>query len=429
MLKARVKIIRNLLAKSTKYFLRCVLMNVKKKLLTLGLSAVFLLLAVVTAAAYSNGKAVVDEPAVQWVSHTEYWSSGGVGSGEVASTIVRLTDYRGAAFNVDSCDATILYPNKTAYISGAGLIQSAISGNWYRNDTIPDVEGTYEQEVVCAYGNGKEVRTSQSFHVNPALNFIKNVSAQVLTNGLALSDVNLTLLGKIEGTNQSILTQIVASETSLDALIDTVNASLSQQLTDAEENLTSYLTGVNVSLNARIGTSQTAIQTQLTDVNNSLTALLNTINSDLSNYLQLYLPALNETTTNIYSDSQWLVANAMNQEDAADIDNRFNRLDGNVSLVEQFCLNTQTNSSGLCAELYEIGNVLDATRNEQTSYFTTLNQTTTNTWDLLSGDITTNINSLLSNVNLIKGQTTQINSTVDAIRSDQTTEVRIQAIA
>jgi len=97
--------------------------------------------------------------------------------------------------------------------------------------------------------------------------------------------------------------------------------------------------------------------------------------------------------------------------------------------VEQFCLNTQTNSSGLCSEVYEVGRVLDATRAEQTSYFDTLNETTTNTWELLSGDVTTTINSILDTVTTIKGQTTQINSTVEAIREDQTTEVRIQAIA
>ncbi len=404
-------------------------MRITKKLTLFSVAACFVILFGVLVSAYSNGREISSTPNVEWVSHTEYWSSSGVGSDEKASTIVRLTDYKGDPFAVDSCTANILFPDKTAYVSNAPLAQSGIPGNWYRADSIPAVEGTYEQEVTCNYGGGKTIKTGQSFHVNPALNFIKNVSSQVLLNGVSLTDVNLTILGKIEGTNKSILTQVLSTETTLDSLVDTINASLSQQLANAEASLDSRLTDANLSLDAHLGSTQVAIQTQLTNAETNLDNLIDSVNASLQSYLTAYLPVIKTTTDNIYADSQWLVANAMSQENAANITRRFNALDGNLSLIENFCKNTQTNSSGLCAEVYETGQVLDLTRNEQTSYFQTLNQTTTNTWNLLSGDITTKIDSLLSNIGVIRGQTTRINSTVEAIRADQTAEVRIQAIA
>jgi hypothetical protein len=404
-------------------------MRVTGKLLLLSLGLTFVVVFGAVVAAYSNGSEVVSTPTVKWVSHTEYWSSSGVGADEKASTIVRLTDYRGNAYNVDGCTATLLYPNKTAYITDQPMVESTISGNWYRNDTIPDVEGTYEQEVTCTYNGNNEIKTSQSFHVNPALNFIKQVDTDVLANGAAISNVNLTLKAKIADANASITATVNAAELSINNLLNTMNATVFAELDAVNATVNTHLTDVNLSLDGRIGVAQTAIQTQLTESNTTLSALINAVYNDLNDYLVLYLPAINTTTTNIFTDSQWLVNNAMNQDNAADITNRFDRVDQNISVIEDFCTTTQTNTSALCQEVYGVREVLDLTRAEQTSYFTTLNETTTNTWDLLSGDVTTNINTLLSDVGIIKGQTTQINDTVVAIRADQTGEIRIQAIA
>jgi len=404
-------------------------MKITAKLFLIGASITMLIVLVTLVAAYSNGKNLVSTPNVDWVSHTEYWSSSGVGSNEVASTIVRLTDYKGDPFIVDSCSATILYPDKTAYKSNVPLSQSSIVGNWYRTDPIPTIEGTYEQEVTCNYGAGKTITTSQSFHVNPALNFIKNVDADVLTNGVALANVNATVNARIADTNNSITTTISAAKSDLNSLLNEMNSTLFGELDAVNATVNTHLTNVNVSLTAQLGSTQTAIQTQLSNTNASLTGLINTVYDSLSSYLALYLPAINQTTTSIYADTRWLVTNAMNQDNAADINNRFAAADGNLSLVENFCANAQTNSSALCGEVYRMRGVLDATRAEQTSYFNTLDQTTTSTWNLLSGSITTKIDSLLENIGVIRGQTTQINSTVEAIRTDQTSEVRIQPIA
>ena len=83
------------------------------------------------ATAYVNGKTVVNEDfSLQWVSHTEYWRE------DYASTIVRLSDYKGTPLMADECRVTILYPDKTIFIDNQPLSQSTIAGNWYRTDYL-----------------------------------------------------------------------------------------------------------------------------------------------------------------------------------------------------------------------------------------------------------------------------------------------------
>jgi UDP-N-acetylglucosamine transferase subunit ALG13 len=508
--------------------------NAKTVIILIG--AVFITLLV---GVYVNGANVASTPTVNWVSHTEYWSSTGVGSSEKAATIISITDYKGSAFSVDSCSASIYYPNKTAYVSNQPMNASSVAGNWYRYDSIPDVEGTYEQQVTCRYGTDKTIATSQSFHVNPALNFIKNVDADILNmdarlvnvnasvtgtvlnaqqnmtaninaaqtnlnnlmdninqsvsnqlfgvNGnleTKLTNVQITITNQLAGANTSIITKVNATETTLASLMNSVNRSLADQLANAKADLNSQLlnvnasvtglmndvearltvridtaetnladlsneinnslsnqltvassdlnarlTAVNVSLNADIGSAKNAIQTQLTNVNSSVSNLVKTLNDDIKSYLVQYLPVIKTNTDNIYSDTQWLVTNAMNKDDRDAMAARFNSLDENVTLIEGFCKNTQTNSSALCQEVYNLKTTLNTVRLEQTTYYQDLDNTVTNTWDLLSGDIATNINSLMSNVGIIKGQTTQINQTLEQIREDQTSQVSIHVIS
>jgi len=80
--------------------------------------AFIVLLCVGFASAYFTGKKITDDVSMQWVSHTEYWNN------DSASTIVRLADYRGNAYNVDSCKVTILYPDKTIFVNNLDMLQS-----------------------------------------------------------------------------------------------------------------------------------------------------------------------------------------------------------------------------------------------------------------------------------------------------------------
>lgn len=514
-------------------------LNKLKRIFVVGLLTVFLIMLVGLLSAYANGKKIIGEPQVSWVSHTEYWSSDGPGADEVASTIIRLTDYKGDPFSVDSCSATILYPDKTAYLSNQAMSPSAIAGNWYRSDPVPAVEGTYEQQVTCTYGGGKTIKTSQSFHVNPALNFLKTIDYDVVAASTKLSHVNLTITGKVdqaeaaintnidsaettlrnvmEKINSSLSTQlsqvdgntntrltdlqitiegkikdsnesiqsrislaegnlkslmdsvnsnlsnkltsaesnldsaltnvklnltgvmndvkatVVArvdlAETNLNSLINTVNNDLSNQLTNAKADLSSQLRDVNVSLIGQLGSTQTAIQTQLSNVETSVSSLMNTLTDEVKDYLGKYLPTINNTANKIYEDSQWLVSNAMNQHNNSEIISRFNSVDGNLSVIEGFCSNLQTSNSLLCQDVSNIKNVLATTRQEQTDYFNELNETTTNTWNLLSGSIASNIDEILENLGVVRAQTTDINATLHAMKDDQESRVYASIIS
>lgn len=488
---------------------------------------------------YRNGKAVVQTPEVQWVSHTEYWSSDGVGADELASTIIRLTDFKGNPFVVDVCSVTILYPNKSVYLLNQPMIASPVVGNWYRADPVPSDEGTYEQEVTCTYSSGKEVKTSQSFHVNPALNYIKTLDSNLLAADSKLNSVNLTIVGKISdarenintninlsstnlaalvrdinlslfeqltnskgdlstqlseiqivvlaniaGTNESIQTRMNLAETNLNNLMNSVNANLENRLNDAEVNLNSQLNDVNVSitglmngveatimsrielaetnlsalvgqvnsdlssqlisakddinvnlgsvnmtLTALLGETKSAIQVQLNDINSSISELMGSLNTEVMNYLSNYLPSINQTANNIYTDTQWLIGNALNQPNTVFVNERFNSLDANISAIESFCDSVQTSGSKLCSDIDSLKIKLDIIRDEQGDYFATLNQTTANTWSLLSGTIALNIDTLLENVGIIKGQTAQINKTLEEWKSEEQSRVYINPIS
>ncbi len=508
----------------------------QKKKFLIGISATALFLVIFIAIASANGERVRNTPVVYWVSHTEYWSSSGPGSTERASTIVRITDYRGNPYQVQGCNVTILYPDKSVYVSNASMQQSAIPGNWYHEVPVPTIEGTYEQQVFCIYTGGT-IATSQSFHVNPALNFIKTVDADVLATSAKLTDVNASLTALVQNSTADLRAQLSAAETNLSGLVSAVNNSISTQLTNAHGDLSTRLTNVSLTiqasiananqtilarvqsaetnitnllnsvhsqlraeleainatldakltnveaslsgqmnnvqstiiarinasetsltnlltslnntvteklnavdvhlnttllnveynLSAQLGNTRTAIQTQLTAANATLSQLITATSNDIESYLSAYLPSINQTTTNIYADTQWLITNAINH--GAEANARFNSLDANLSLLENFCGNVQTTNSPLCQEIYGIRNNLTILRGESASYFISLNQTTTNIWDLLSGDISSSLSGLTATLATVKEQTTDINATVHDIRQEQLGEIRIDIIS
>lgn len=514
--------------------------KVKKNLMLLVTGVTMLvILGSVVISAYANGQKLNDEATMGFVSHTEYWSSDGPGSDEVASTIVRVTDFKGDALDVSGCTANILYPDKSYYVQNGAMQESSIAGNWFRTDPVPTTEGSYEQEVTCTYSGGKTIKSSQSFHVNPALNFIKNVNTNVLAADMYLEEVNMSLTATVENAKAELSSQLTSAQTDLTSLLDDINDSISSQITSAEANLDtsltnvkvelqgnladtqtsiisevnfaetnltalvnqvnsqllaqldannastssqlsnvevrvtgtindakaeilaaisssqtdlttamntmesnlasqltsvnadvdSTLTNVNLTITTQISEAQSAIQTQLTDAETNLQGVMNTAQTTIISYLQNYLPAINETVTNVYSDTQWLVSNAMNQDDNAAIVARFNQVDADIDAIQQFCGSTLTENSDLCVQVRQLQTTLDTVRSEQTTYFNTVDATTTNTWNLLSGSIAANIDTALSQLGIIRSQTEDINATVHAIRDDQLDRVYIQHIA
>lgn len=396
----------------------------KKKALFLILIAVISVSSIVlVSAAYINGRAIMDSPKVQWVSHTEYWS------GDKVSTIVRLTDYKGDPLDVDSCSVNIIYPNKSPWISNAQMYESSIPGNWYRTDTAQYIQGTYEQEVTCYYGGGKIIKSSQSFHVNPALTKIQNISSDIIAQTAQLTEVHADIVAQVAATNDTINTNIENGTLKVTDLVNTVNADLGNQIVDLGQDLDATLTDVNTTILASMGNTQVAIQDQMGAMELTLSDLTTSLNDELKLYLTMYLNDINTTATNIYSDVQWLTLNAMNQENAAAINARFDTIDSNLALIEDFCSNPETVNSELCQEVYMLRNVVDTMRQEQTDYYTELDTTTTSTWDLLSGSITSNVDVLLGRTEIIQAQTTEINETVTDMRRDQVETVHMQVIS
>ena len=399
-------------------------MNRKRKIILSTVVLVALFSVIFVQSAYVNGKELIDSPEVMWVSHTEYWS------GDDVSTIVRLTDYRGEPYsNVQDCTVTIKYPDKTDWIVDAAMSESTVSGNWYHTDVAPYTQVTYEQEVTCTYGASKTVKTSQSFHINPALTQIQNISADLTAQTALLTDVQGSISAQIVSTNDTINLNVDESETTITTLINTVEGDLSNQMATLGTNVDAQIVDVNTSLSGQLGDTQVSIETNLGNTETTLSDLMTTLDSNLKTYLTVYLDDINGTLTSVYTDTQWLSLNAMNQEDAALIQARFDTVDTNLELIEDFCSNSQTNVSDLCGEVTNLRIVIDTMRAEQTGYYTDLNQTTLNTWNLLSGEIATEIDSLLVDIGIIRTQTTAINETLSAIRQEQLEEIRIHTIS
>ena len=397
--------------------------NLVKRFLRVGLviGAISLLVMVMT---YAKGNNVLTSPQVAWVSHTEYWQD------DYASTIVRLTDYKGTAFNVDSCQVTILKPDKSILVSNAPMTQSGITGNWYRTDSlVGQPEGTFEQEVTCVYNGDQQIKTSQSFHLNPALNYIKTVDDNLLAIGASLTNLDLEIKGDIAGSKDEITAQITSTETDLNTLINSVRSELVEDMESHDASIDTQLTNLEVSLTATIGNTEEKITADLRSMNGTIISLINSVRNEILSSMMPYLEDINQTSTQIYTDTQWLVLNAMNQADKADIDVRFTDVDNNLALIRQFCSNTQTETSDLCQEVDQIISTVDTIRSEQTEYYNDLDLTTTSTLDLLTGTFTENINTILADLGILKDTTADINATVNAIRADQVNQIVVSVIS
>jgi hypothetical protein len=397
----------------------------KRRLMVLGTLLVISLSSIIfVGAAYSNGKAVVSSPEVTWVSHTEYWS------GDDVSTIVRLTDYLGNPFDtVVGCRVTVMYPDKTIWIEDASMTQSTVAGNWYHTDVAPYVQGTYEQEVTCTLQDATTIKTSQSFHVNPALTQIQNISADIISQTALLTQVYGDISAQVSGTNDSISSDIDETEIAIVALVNTVDTDLTNQMTQLGVDVDTQLTDVNTSISGQLSDTQISIETNLGNTETTLSNLMVLLNSDLQDYLTVYLTDINNTANLIYTDTQWLSTNAMNQDNAAAIDARLDNVDANLALIEDFCNNAQTIDSPLCQEIFALRVVVDTMRTEQTTYYNDLDTTTTSTWDLLSGSVSTNLDDVLISVGIIQSQTTEINETLSQIRQEQVERITMQVIS
>jgi len=345
-------------------------MNKKWLILTLVI-ALGLVTFLVTA--YSNGKAVTAEPSLSFVSHTEYWS------GDHASTIVRLADYKGEPFaNVQGCIANIYYPDKTPFVQKGEMQQSAIPGNWYRTDEAPVTEGTYEQEVICTYtinGAQKTTKASQSFHVNPALNFIRTVNTNVLAADAHLGTVDVTTKALVEDKAAALTTQINSAQTDLTGVLTDMNTDLTKKIADSNADINTNLTKVQVSVEATITSTGQTINAHTDLKTGELTDLITQVNSDLTKQLTDHDANIDADLSNVQIHVDGTIDGAK-KEIISEITASNTNLNGALALAK----------SDLSTQIINTGNSLDT---HMTNVQTTITTQMTGSEDRLTNKLTT----------------------------------------
>jgi len=184
----------------------------------------------------TEGNAYID-----FISGTEYIAGM---LGDQGQTIIRVSDYKGNPLTA-TCNATIVYPNKTVYLMLDQLMTaSSIQGNYYTTFQIPSVSGIYEEYVVCEVnvsGTMKTTKTSSSFHVSPILDLFTNISSQISGLNESLYNVNGSISNQITDTNNSISTQISQTNSSLSNQISQLNTTIGNVQTNIENFLSAYL--------------------------------------------------------------------------------------------------------------------------------------------------------------------------------------------
>ncbi len=136
---------------------------------------VWIVLIVVVSIALSVSASLFSEgdPRLRFVSGTEYIS------GEYGQAIVRVADNNGNGIDGATCFITILYPDKTFFITDGEMRPSSEKGNYYREFITPNQTGIYEEIAECRGEKRRGEYTltvSSSFHVSIALNFIMELS-------------------------------------------------------------------------------------------------------------------------------------------------------------------------------------------------------------------------------------------------------------
>jgi hypothetical protein len=145
------------------------------------------------------------------------------------------------------------------------------------------------------------------------------------------------------------------------------------------------------------------------------------------------IDAINQTVTNIYDDTEYIKANMLNQTSIDNLEivmnSRFDAVDGNMTILMNYCGNTETNSSVLCQKLYEINNFQQATNVTYTAYFENIQNVTTDTFNYMTGTLATNVNNIYNLLVGVNQTTSNIQENVTAMRQDQLDEINIVIIS
>jgi hypothetical protein len=384
---------------------------------------VFVLISMlVLGSTYSHGNTIAGQPSVTWVSHTEYWND----TGEV-STIVRLTDFKGQPFSIDSCSVSIVGPDAAVILTDGAMSESAIAGNWIRTDPHPTVPGTYQQEVVCEYNSGKEISTSQSFHVGEGLSEIKIVSSRSERIENNLRNVNVSLTGSITDGTGEIKTELTVVAASLDSALSVLRNNLSSQFDalglDAYETV---LADFSLNVSGQLDGHTEVIITSLVGINKSVRQMLDGVQDEVLATINSRFEALNVSFERLVIRVTDIMESSL-----VSLNYSSNFLDVEEDLVrlKQFCTSEETQESDLCVKLVAVEGTVNSLKEDQDIYYNTLSQNTLSIYDLLSVTIVESIDSILATLNVIESQTADINETLYEWREEEEGRIQISIIS
>jgi hypothetical protein len=215
-----------------------------------------------------------DTAYIDIISHTEYYAN------ETGQVIIRVSDYLGNPLNA-SCNATIIYPNKTFWYIDTPLSNSSIIGNYYKEITIPDVLGVYEYSFVCnATMNNKNyiIKKSSSFHVSIAYQMFQEI------------------IDKLDALNNTLI--------QMNQSINNLEINMNNNFTYTNsliQNISVYINMTNVTEDIK-----TNITTQLKDMRSWQETWFLQIQSDIYNLQQKWIEFLDQFLTRLLGSSKIL---------------------------------------------------------------------------------------------------------------------------
>lgn len=288
-----------------------------------------------TAVSYEHGQNALNKDpfeegiAMLMISHTEYWS------GESGQIIGKLVDYNLDPVIVNYCVVNSWYPNNKTKFLNNELTTDTLqyeTGTHYKTFTTPTVEGVYEYMMTCNYNRTpsqtRNVTTSNSFHLNPALNYLR--------------DLNESLHTEIEG----------------------------------------------------VGITVDEIQSVVNDINS--------------------------TVNDIRSDQ---FTKDMAQSNFTYVNTRLNEISANLTAIQNFCDNPETQGSSLCLFVNDTNQRIqsvETTVNYNNEILLQLNSTSNSIYDYMTIDLTNIINGMFGQVNDTLIIVNDINTTVNAIQTTVT---------
>ena len=211
-----------------------------------------------------------DNAYVDIVSRTEYYAN------ETGQVIVRVSDGLGNPLDA-SCNASIVFPNKTFWVIDSFLSGSSIAGNYYKEITIPDVLGVYEYYFICNVsflGKYENIKKSATFHVSIAYQKFQEIidKLNALNNSLvqinqSINNLEINMNNNFTYTNNLI--RNISANINMTNVTEEIKTNVTIQLTDLKSWMNTWFLQIEGDIN-------NLYQRWIDFLNNFLTRLLGT---------------------------------------------------------------------------------------------------------------------------------------------------------